>query len=360
MRGRLLSVPLTACLLLTGCAGLPYPREMGDMALLRTMGVDRAGEELSVTVSTGPRARGLQGEQEPALVLSARGSSLAAAALSLQSLSDSYVYFGYVDQLLLGEELARRGVTAVLDYFARDVELGLGAQLWVVRESTARGAVESGGGQGVDSRLSTLQTDGEMGVAAIPRTAGEVYTDLLEQGCAYLPALVPGDGEGAVLLDGGYAVLKGETLAGYLDGEAARGLELLAGRPAADILGVRLPSGWASARITGGDVQCQLRFEAGMLVGYRISCRLTARPAEYAAPLTQGDLELLQAALERRERARLLAALEQLRAWGTDCTGLGPRGALSDPAGWQSAGKDWQTRFAALEPELQLRVSLQE
>lgn len=66
MKGAALMI-LSACLLLTGCSGLPYPREMGDMALLRTMGVDWAQDALSVTVSTGPRARGLQGEGEPAL-----------------------------------------------------------------------------------------------------------------------------------------------------------------------------------------------------------------------------------------------------------------------------------------------------
>ena len=60
------TLPLLAALalLLTGCSGLPRPREMGDMALLRTMGVDLGEEGLSVTVSTGPRARGLQGEGE--------------------------------------------------------------------------------------------------------------------------------------------------------------------------------------------------------------------------------------------------------------------------------------------------------
>ena len=51
-----------SCLLLSGCGSLPYSREMGDMALLRTMGVDLLEEEVRVTVSTGPRVRGLQGE----------------------------------------------------------------------------------------------------------------------------------------------------------------------------------------------------------------------------------------------------------------------------------------------------------
>ena len=92
---------LAAVLLLSGCgkAALPYAREMGDMALLRTMGVD-AGEEagqVRVTVSTGKRAAGLQGESQPPLILSAGGESLSAACLSMQGLSDSYVFYGYVE-----------------------------------------------------------------------------------------------------------------------------------------------------------------------------------------------------------------------------------------------------------------------
>ena len=127
MRVTLTALALAGMLLLSGCSAtlLPYAREMGDMALLRTMGVDREGDGVSLTVSTGPRARGLQGDREAALTLSARGDSLSAAALSLQGLSDSYVFFGYVDQLLLGEELAREDVRPVLDWFARDWELGL-------------------------------------------------------------------------------------------------------------------------------------------------------------------------------------------------------------------------------------------
>ena len=109
MRRILCGLAALGCLLLTGCSGLPYAREMGDMALLRTMGVDAAEGELTVTVSTGPRPRGLQGEGEAALTLSAAGTSLSGALLALQERSGSYLFFGYVDQLLVGEELARQG-----------------------------------------------------------------------------------------------------------------------------------------------------------------------------------------------------------------------------------------------------------
>ena len=179
------------------------------MALMRTIGVDRAADGVEVTASTGPRAKGLQAEGEAALVLSAKASSLSGACLTMQGHSDSYVFYGYVDQLLVGEELANQGIKPVLDYFARDEELGLGAQLWLVRNGTARQAVESGGEAGVDGRLSTLQMDGELGEASISRTAGEVYSDLMERGAAFVPALAVGKLEDASLTEGGYAIIKG-------------------------------------------------------------------------------------------------------------------------------------------------------
>ena len=82
------------CLLLTGCGMLPQAREMGDMALLRTMGVDRTESGVSVTVSTGPRAKGVQAEGEAALVLCGEGGSLGGACLALQGRSANYVFFG--------------------------------------------------------------------------------------------------------------------------------------------------------------------------------------------------------------------------------------------------------------------------
>ncbi len=344
-RADLFLVPL--CLLLAGCDLLPRARAMGDMALLRTMGSDRAEDGVAVTVSTGPRARGLQGEREDALTLTAEAGSLSAAALALQGQSDSYVFFGYVDQLLLGEELARDSVLPALAYFARDGELGLGAQLWIIRRDTARSAVDSGGGEGVDSRLSTLRTDGELGVAAVPRTAGEVYADLLEQGSAYVPALSPGDGESASLESRGYAILKNEALIGFLDGDAARGLELLIGRPALDAAELDLDSRRIVAEITGARTACERVRMEWAPEALKLSCRVEARLAEHSGPVSAADRVRLEELLAARELERLNAALEQLQDWEADCAGLG-------------GGANWPERFGQMEVRFEMDVTIRE
>ena len=185
-----LSLALAAALLLSGCGALPRPREMGDMALLRVMGVDRGEGGPAMSAATGPQA-----PEQPARLWQGEGTSLSAAAQAIQSRSDRYVFFGYVDQLLLGEDQSRRGVEDIFAYVARDTQLSLAARLWIIQDGDAHGALEAGGDQGVESRLATLAADGEMGLSIRPRRVGEVYAQLLEQGCSYAPALTVGEAE---------------------------------------------------------------------------------------------------------------------------------------------------------------------
>lgn len=80
--------------------------------------------------AAGPEA--CRGRRSPPLVLSAERESISSACLAMQGLSDSYVFYGHVDQLLLGEELSRRGILETLQYFSQDQELGMGTQVWIV------------------------------------------------------------------------------------------------------------------------------------------------------------------------------------------------------------------------------------
>ena len=227
---------LTAC----GRASLPYAREMGDMALMRTMGIDMEGEQMAVTISTGRRAVGLKGDTEPPLIMSSTQSSISEACFVMQGMSDSYLFYGYVDQFILGETAVQAGIFPVLDYLARNVELGLGTKLWATKEMSARTAIQTGGEEGLEQKLSVLQTENEIGVAGLTPTAMEVFQAILEHGSAYLPVLeLVQQGEEQRLIEAGYAVLKEDHLQGYLYGEQARGLELLEGRDVSDILQVQ-------------------------------------------------------------------------------------------------------------------------
>ena len=372
MRGRgALALAAAAALVLTGCGGrdwLPYAREMGDMAVLRTLGVDGGAGEVELTAATGERVSGMSAQSRPALVLSARGRSLSQACLAVQGLGSEYVFFGYVDQILLGEGLAREDVMPLLNYLAGDVELGLGAQLWVIQGARAGEAIQAAGEEGVSGRLTQLQADSEMGAAEITRTAGELLTALESGTSTYLPALAltparEGDGgEGAqdVLSCAGYGVLRKGTLVCFVQGEAARGLELLEEQAPARAAVLELEDGCAvSVRVTGARVRCVPVFQGERLTGLELSCRLQARVVEAQAPLSGAQAEELGRALERREGEGMVRALALSQYWDADFLDLLRRAGLAAPERWEQLREQWSGAFRSLEIRVEVKADVE-
>lgn len=344
---------LAALALLAGCGRgrwLPQGREMKNMALMRAMGVDAGdrAEETAVTFSSGRRARGTDGEAEPPLVLSARRETAAAACAAIQAMGDSYVYYGHVDQLLLGEELALRGVFPILDHFRRDRDLGLGTQIWLMRGGRAEDALRAGGEEGTGERLAVLQTGGEMGTAGLSRTAGEVLTALLEDGSAWAPALQQ---EEEALRECGYGVLKDGALAGWLTGPAARGLELAQGRSGGEP--VQLEG--AAVRLHSAALKCAPVLSGERLTGLRLELKLKG---ELADPGSAGGPDALEDALEEWAAECLAAAVTQLQRWNADCLSLARRCGAARPGQWEGISGQWEEAFPGLELEIRCSAAL--
>lgn len=357
---------LLACVLmltlLTGCgdrALLPYAREMGDTALLRTMGVDRGEDEMTLTVSTGSRAGG-----QEALVLSASGPSLPAAALAVQSLGDSYVYYGHVDQMLVGEKQAAHGLSELVDYLAREPQLGLGVQLWVVCGGTAAQAIETAGAQGVPERLVQLNTDGELGAANISRSAAQLMTVLARQGSTYLPALTllparegdGGQGGEQTLVPGGYAVVRQGRLVCRTDCEVSRGIELMEGKSSGNVVYLTLEDGTGvSLVLDDARTACRPVFQGEELTGLDVTCDLTARVAQTGRRLTSEDLEQLQQGLEQMQGERIVRALELGQYWDADFLGLERRAQLARPDKKERIREQWDDVFRSLNLRVEVR-----
>jgi len=367
MRRTIAAVWTAAMLLLSGCGGqglFPYAREMGDMALLRTMGLDGTLTRTELTVSTGTRSNGMGAERQDALVLSADGPSLGATALQIQSMGDTFIYYGYVDQLLLGEERAGLGIDTVLDYLGREPSLGLGVQMWVVRDATARQALQSAGGEGVSGRLEQLTADSEMGAAGISRTAGELMTALAQGGSTYLPALSlqparegdGGEGGEMTLHSDGYAVVRQGRLTGFARGEAALGLELLEGQVFGRTEELTTPDGTqVTLSIRSARISCSPVFRGEELTGLELLCQVTGRVLQTARRLEQADLEWLESRLERLAGERAARALELAQHWDADFLGLKRRAGAAQPSRWAQIEQQWEDAWRGLE----LTVSVQ-
>ena len=348
--------------LLAGCddrALLPYAREMGETALMRTVGLDAEENGVVFTAATGSRPGG-----QEALVLSASGTSIPAAALAVQSLGDSYVYYGHADQLLVGEEQAARGLAELLDYLAREPQLSLGAQMWVVFGGSAAQAIETAGERGVAQRLDQLNTDGELGAANIGRSAAQLMTVLARQGSTYLPALDlqptregdGGQGSKQTLLPGGYAIVRRGRLVCRTDTEVSRGIELMEGENAGSVVDLSLEDGTRVSLVQdAARTVCRPVFQGDELTGLDVTCDLTVRVAQTGRRLKPKELEWLRQRLEQMQGERIVRAIELGQYWDADFLDLERRTQMARPAWKRHIQKQWDEVFRALSLRVEVR-----
>ena len=332
-----------AALTLTGCRRgpglLPYAREIEDMELMQTLGVDRAGEgQVEVTASSGSG----DPAEGAATVVSGQAGTISAAVLGMQGEGSSYLYFGHVGQLLLGEELARQGVKPALDYILRDVETRLDTALYLVRGGTAA------------DRLEALAEDAGLLAGSMPRTVKDALSDLYAQGATFLPAVEADE----ALTAAGYGILKGDSLAGWAEGDAALGVNLVLGQVDADVVELPLDGGGVAAlRVVGARTSVRPVMDGGALTGLSLTCTLDANMAEGNVDLRTEEVHAsLEAALAQVEEARIRSALELAQELDADYLGLLRRAALARP--WHKEALEGAS-LGALELELHVTAKLQ-
>ena len=332
-----------AALTLTGCRRgpglLPYAREIEDMELMQTLGVDRAGEgQVEVTASSGSG----DPAEGAATVVSGQAGTISAAVLGMQGEGSSYLYFGHVGQLLLGEGLARQGVEPALDYILRDVETRLDTALYLVRGGTAGKAITAAGEDGsAADRLEALAEDAGLLAGSMPRTVKDALSDLYAQGATFLPAVKADE----ALTAAGYGILKGDRLAGWAEGDA-------------DVVELPLDGGGVAAlRVVGARTSVRPVMDGGALTGLSLTCTLDANMAEGNLDLRTEEVHAsLEAALAQVEEARIRSALELAQELDADYLGLLRRAALARP--WHKEALEGAS-LGALELELHVTAKLQ-
>lgn len=332
---------------LTGCGWrdiLPTSREIEDMVLVQTMGVDGGADECIVTASGGGR------EGKPAQVVSGQAGSLSAAVLTVQGEGPSYLYFGHVAQLLLGEELAAEGVGPALDYILRDVETRLDTALYLVRGGTAGEAIRAAAEDGsAAQRLDTMAEEAGLLAFSMPRTVKDVMADQYAQGASFAPALLADGKLGAV----GYGILKEDALVGWAEGEVALGVSLALGQVEADVVEL----GSDTVRVVHARTKVRPIVEDGTVTGLSVRCRVEANLAEGTADLADPEqVARLEEALAQREQARLEAALSLAKELDADYLGLRSHAALAAP--WHKDQLEGEKSLAGLDLEAEVQAKL--
>lgn len=341
-----------ALLFLTGCGKvLPTSQEMGTMSLLRTFALDQ-GEEFpwSLTLSTGQQAKGLQGDLNPAVIYTAQAESIQGACHQVDQLSEDFVFYGYIDQILIGDDLAQVGIQPVLEHIARSDQLSLGADLWLTQGSAGE-ILLANQEEGAEARLSALVTEGKLGVTGITRTASEIFADLKDFQSTFVPVLTLIDQ--IQVMDFGYGIFQGDRLQGILTQESAQGLALLEGQD--QQLELRLDQEIYTLDLQEISLKATGDYLDQELISVLFQLGVTGDLLEYTGSLTPEVQKKLLTALESKLAELCNLTLSDLQDLGCDPLGLHQVLGFSAPWHWADLEETWFQNF----PQLTLTTEVQ-
>jgi len=332
MKIRALFIIGVALALLTGCAGAGVfadYREVEQLEIIRTIGIDKGPEGVTVTADTGVEEDG----RAPKLFRTAAPTLSAALEQLQETPRGRRMVFAHTEQVVIGETAARAGLAGYLDYIERATEMRIGTGVFIVRDGTAEDLLAACAGEGSSAAdmLLFLKTEIRNMGCGFVYTCGDIAAGLASEGCALAQAVerAPGETvteeERAMVRPAGFAVLAEGALAGYLTEEESRGAALLLGKVERDDMTAAAESGTAALSFRGAGMRVRPLFLGGSLDRLSVAVRTEAAVKEASEGLTLTAAETRRALaqdLAARETERAAAAVARSQAMGLDFLGL--------------------------------------
>lgn len=356
---RALALLLAAGMLCSGCSTGAISsnyRPVEDLALIQTIGVDRAPEGVCLSAATGKAC-----ENEAPKRMTQSGVSMLAALDQLQDRTPSAeLFYAQTSYLLLGEEAAAAGGLApLLDFIARDPDMRLSAPLFIVRGGTAQQAVMETGDDKADvtEALAALEKDIALDGTSHAYSCTDIARALAGSGCAAVGAVAcvrtpESEGGKLALAPAGYAIFRGGDYLGCIAPETARGASMLLGVVTNGDIAVRDGDG-STVMLTLDTCRAAIRpvWDGGTLARVDVTLRLRAgiselrTPRRITAQAYQDELNAALAALVTGWAEDVIAASQAL---GADFLGVGQALAIGGGRRWAAIRDDWPAVWQAV------------
>ncbi len=347
----------------SGCSGgsiYSNYRDIGQLLVIQTMGFDRNGGEvrLSVSAEGGPGA-GEDGDGVPPVRLSVSAPTLTSAQDSLQSYSDGrQLFFGHTSYVVLGSSVLETGVGRFFDCIERDAAFRLSIPVFAVTGGDAE-ALVAGSGSEYDATRLLRAVDENLRLRGSSRvyTAAQIISQLDRSGTALICAITAApadgadpdaqDGEPAALPDG-YVIIKDGTAAGRIPPELARAVSVVRNETGS------LPIDIEDTAVQLDRTSCTVEpvFGNGHLTGVNLNVELSAALAEAEGSFSPDGISEGLASLVKGEIEKLL---ELQISTGCDFLQLGSVLELGHP----KRLRGFTRGFAGVMDDLNYNVSVQ-
>ena len=364
MAKRIICAALCAALCLAGggCVSIySNYRDVGELHLIQTLGFDDGGDGLlRLTIASG------RSGESGSTVMSLRGESVTDAINRLRVFSVredmSYAHARYA---VLGSDFAENDMSQCLDFFFRSVQIRMDVGLVVLRGATAEDLITAAGEGGATDVLSSMDRIASRDGWSHIFSFQEIARSLTERGAALVGSIGAEDTEGIVFSESGslaavprgYAVVVGRRVEGYLEGESARGVDLLLGLGGGGSAVVEAPGGLkATLGIRSDGCSIKPVWRGGELEAIEVECKLNCAVSELEGGglLSFEEAEALSAEAGRLAEGWLLDTLELVKIYRADCLGLCDYVRRVSPEEFAAIEGSWAEQLSQAE----LRVSV--
>lgn len=353
---------------LSGCSSfLPNYRELEQLLLIQTMGIDSKGGAVQLTLASSNDI----GESGPR-TLTASGSTISTAMDRIYNYSyEDEIFCYHVRQVILGEKTAEEGIENYLNYICRSPIMRIDVPIYIVRNAEAQDMILNAGDEnkGISEIMQSLREKLDRRDENLIFSTADVMKNLKRYGSAlictldYVSSSESGPSEeqesAASAAPSGYAVIRDGKLCKYISADDSVAVDFLLNHVGIHHVEVGDGSGGTVVlEINKGSADVTPVWNApGSLKGFDIhiaaQCsvieangRSNLASAEYTDRLTAS----LESVLLERANSVLHSSV-QLKADFLGLAGIAERSAPNDFA-------QMQREFTEILPELEFVVTV--
>jgi Ger(x)C family germination protein len=342
-------------IILSGCSKLPaVSRDITDFRLVSVIGIDNGEDDkiiLTVSAAAEKNPKGDDSKDSKPFTHTMSSLTISRAFSEMDEPGNKRMFLGHNRCALIGEDMAKRGVNGVLDFFTRDAEARLDTALFVVKSGSAEDLLTDGGKTA--ERLNALEKDPHANYGAV--SAVEVSRALGENGSAVIRTLK--DAKNGFETDG-LAIIKGGKLVGYVDKDETSGYDLLNDGRYRGVLEVKAPDGKAVSLKPGKlrhkyDVEWRedkpVKLKVTVKFKSVLNGSLSKTPVE-----DEGFLRGLEAAQNEVVRQRTQAIIDKSKELQCEFIGIGEELNRKHPVRFSRISERWGEIWAELPVEIEV------
>lgn len=376
----LLSILVISIIFLTGCWS---KRELNELSMVTAIGIDKNknGYIVSAQVINPSEVAGeTKSNRTSVVTYRTEGKTIFEGLRRLTLKFPRKLYVAHLRILVLGENLARDGISKVLDLFSRNHEVRTDFYILVAKNTEAEKVLDilTPTEEIPANKIYTaLETSERVWAPTHAVKLDELIKDIISEGKNPILTGVILDGDHEVGTDikniqkvnvptllkiGSLGVFRGDKLVGWLNERESRGYNIIMGNVENSVLTIPWEDGGKLAievlrtktkvrgKVKNGKPSIYIDNKAEFEVG-EVACLIELTKTE--------NIEKIEKILEKTTKERIREALRRAQKdFKSDIFGFGEAIHRADPKAWKELKKNWNEEFEKVPVNIKVTIDI--